>query len=87
MWTKEGLHELVRTKLGEYLFIVASNREPYIHTYAGSEIKCQIPASGLTVALDLVMQACGGTWIAHGSGDADKEDEKNKVTVPPEELQ
>ncbi len=45
-----------------------------------------IPASGLTVALDPVMQACGGTWIAHGSGDADKEvvDSANKVSVPPD---
>jgi len=87
MWTKESLQELVRTKLGDYLFIVVSNREPYIHTYSGSEIKCQVPASGVTVALDPVMQACGGIWIAHGSGDADQElvDEHNKVAVPPEE--
>jgi alpha,alpha-trehalose-phosphate synthase [UDP-forming] len=87
MWTREALHELIGNKLGEYLFIVVSNREPYIHTYAGSEIKCQVPASGLTVALDPVMRACGGTWIAHGSGDADKEvvDEKNKVNIPPDE--
>jgi trehalose 6-phosphate synthase len=87
MWTKDGLRELVRTKLGDYLFIVVSNREPYIHAYVGSEIKCEVPASGLTVALDPVMQACGGTWIAHGSGDADGEvvDERNKVAVPPEE--
>jgi alpha,alpha-trehalose-phosphate synthase [UDP-forming] len=89
MWTKESLQELVRTKLSDYLFIVVSNREPYIHTYAGSKIKCQVPASGVTVALDPVMQACGGTWIAHGSGDADRElvDEHNKVAVPPEEPQ
>jgi len=87
MWTKETLHELVRTKLGDYHFVVVSNREPYVHTYAGSEIKCQVPASGLTVALDPVMRACGGTWIAHGSGDADREvmDDQNKVGVPPEE--
>jgi trehalose 6-phosphate synthase len=46
-----------------------------------------VPASGLTVALDPVMRACGGTWIAHGSGDADKEvvDKDNKVSVPPNE--
>ncbi len=86
MWTKESLHDLVRNKLSEYLFIVVSNREPYIHTHVGSEIRCQVPASGLTVALDPVMRACGGTWVAHGSGDADREvvDEKNKVMVPPD---
>ena len=87
MWTKESLQELVGTKLSDYLFIVVSNREPYVHTYDGTEIKYEVPASGLTVALDPVMQACGGTWIAHGSGDADREvvDERNKIAVPPNE--
>ncbi len=87
MWTKESLCELVHNQLKDYLFIVVSNREPYIHTFTGNEIKWSIPASGLTVALDPVMQACGGTWIAHGSGDADKVvvDPANKVSVPPGE--
>jgi trehalose-6-phosphate synthase len=86
MWTKESLFDLVHEKLADYLFIVVSNREPYIHTFSGEEIKCQIPASGLTIALDPVMQACGGIWIAHGSGDADKQvvDSANKISVPPE---
>jgi trehalose 6-phosphate synthase len=88
MWTRESLDELVREKLSGYLFVVVSNREPYIHTLSGRKIVCQVPASGLTVALDPVMQACGGTWIAHGSGDADREvvDKDNKVGVPPEEV-
>jgi alpha,alpha-trehalose-phosphate synthase [UDP-forming] len=87
VWTKESLHELVREKLGDYLFIAVSNREPYIHSFSGKKVVCQVPASGLTVALDPVMRACGGTWIAHGSGDADREvvDKNNKVGVPPEE--
>ena len=87
MWTKQSLFELVQEKLRDRLFVVVSNREPYIHTYSGRKIVAQIPASGLTVALDPVMQACGGTWIAHGSGDADKEvvDENDKVSVPPNE--
>ncbi|MFH0768035.1 MAG: trehalose-6-phosphate synthase, partial [Chloroflexota bacterium] len=87
MWTRESLHDLVKEKLSGYLFIVVSNREPYIHSFSGSEITCQVPASGLTVALDPVMQACGGIWVAHGSGDADKEmvDKENKISVPPGE--
>ena len=86
MWTRESLHDLVREKLAGYLFVVVSNREPYIHTFSGREIVCHVPASGLTVALDPVMQACGGIWIAHGSGDADREvvDKDNKVGIPPE---
>jgi trehalose 6-phosphate synthase len=87
MWTRESLNNLVREKLSGYLFVVVSNREPYIHTFSGRKIVTHVPASGLTVALDPVMQACGGTWIAHGSGDADREvvDKDNKVGVPPEE--
>jgi trehalose-6-phosphate synthase len=86
MWTRQSLNELVKEKLADYLFVVVSNREPYIHTFSGGKITYRVPASGLTVALDPVMQACGGIWIAHGSGDADREvvDKDNKVGIPPE---
>jgi trehalose-6-phosphate synthase len=86
MWTRDSLSELVKEKFSEYLFIVVSNREPYTNTFSGQEIILQVPASGLTVALDPVMQACGGTWIAHGSGDADWDtvDADNKLSVPPD---
>jgi len=86
MWNQADLHRLVKEKLSGYLFVVVSNREPFIHTYAGDKIECTVPASGLTTALDPVMRACGGTWVAHGNGSADKEvvDSKNIVLVPPE---
>ena len=85
-WDKERLYQLVQEKLGDYLFLVVSNREPYIHTMSGDEIICNRPVSGLTEALDPVMRASKGTWIAHGSGDADKKavDSRNRVAVPPE---
>jgi trehalose-6-phosphate synthase len=85
-WTKEDLQQLVTAKLADELFIVVSNREPYIHVLSNDRIECIVPASGLTVALDPVMRACGGTWIAHGSGNADKQvvDDKNRILVPPE---
>ena len=37
-------------------------------------------------ALDPVMRACGGLWVAHGSGDADRQtvDHRDHVAVPPE---
>ena len=87
MWTKEGLLELTRSKLLDYRFILVSNREPYVHSYSGGEIECAQPASGLTVALDPIMRACGGTWVAHGSGDADRRmvDANSHVGVPPGE--
>jgi trehalose-6-phosphate synthase len=83
---KESLARLVQDKLRDYLFVAVSNREPYIHSRVGDHITCQIPASGLTIALDPIMQACGGTWIAYGSGNADREvvDQSNKVGVPPD---
>jgi alpha,alpha-trehalose-phosphate synthase [UDP-forming] len=84
LWTRESLNDLVKEKLSDYLLIIVSNREPYIHTYSAREVTIQKPASGLTVALDPVMQACGGTWVASATGDADKEvvDINNKVRVP-----
>jgi trehalose-6-phosphate synthase len=53
--------------------IVVSNREPYIHQRRGERIEVQRPASGLVTALEPIMRACSGTWIAHGSGSADRE--------------
>ena len=48
-------------------------------------IEVQRPASGLVTALEPVMRACSGTWIAHGSGSADRDvvDAHDHVTVPP----
>src|SRR5713101_4299586 len=85
-WAKERLEEVARTRLDGAKLIVVANREPFIHVYDGEEIRWMKPASGLTTALDPVMQACSGTWVAHGSGDADREvsDDRGRVGVPPE---
>ena len=66
--------------------IVVSNREPYIHIRKEDQIEVHRPASGLVTAVEPVMRACSGTWIAHGSGSADREtvDKKDRVQVPPE---
>jgi trehalose 6-phosphate synthase len=65
--------------------LVVSNREPYIHVRRGSRIEVQRPPSGLVTALEPIMRACSGTWIAHGSGsaDADVVDSRDRVAVPP----
>jgi len=88
-WTPARLKEHVRTLLQEKPLYVISNREPYMHEKKGKKIECLVPASGLVTALEPVLKACGGTWIAHGSGDADREvvDAHSKIRVPPEELQ
>ncbi len=85
-WDKDSLYHLVKERLGDCLFLVVSNREPYIHTISGDRIVSHRPVSGLTQALDPVMRASRGTWIAHGSGDADRQavDAHDRVPVPPE---
>jgi trehalose 6-phosphate synthase len=88
-WTRERLEEVARTRLGGAKLIVVANREPFIHLYDGEDIRCTQPASGLTTALDPVLRACRGTWVAHGSGDADQAvaDARGRVAVPPEDPQ
>ena len=80
------MYQLVQEKLGDRLFLVVSNREPYIHSMSGDEIVCTRPVSGLTEALDPVMRASKGTWIAQGTGDADRKvvDAHDHIAVPPE---
>ena len=65
--------------------IAISNREPYVHEYNGEHIDCSVPTGGVVAAIDPVMQAAKGTWIAWGSGDADQDcsDAKGCVRVPP----
>jgi trehalose 6-phosphate synthase len=86
-WTRNRLEEVARTRLGGAKLVVVANREPYIHAYDGDDIRCLRPASGLTTALDPVLRACRGVWVAHGSGDADRAaaDEHGRVAVPPED--
>lgn len=83
---KRYVQKVLRERLKDYRLIVVSNREPYIHRWKDGEIECLRPASGLTIALDPVAQICGGVWIAHGSGSADRAtvDENGKVWVPPQ---
>ena len=85
-WTADQLKvETDNLLLGKKL-VVVSNREPYMHIREGNEIKCIIPASGMITAMEPILKACGGLWIAHGSGDADKEmvDQADKLVVPPQ---
>jgi trehalose-6-phosphate synthase len=89
MWDKISLLELIRSKMTDHQFIVVANREAYAHRFAGGgeTIECIRPASGMAAALDPLMLASGGTWIGHGSGDADRAtvDEFDHVRVPPDD--
>jgi trehalose 6-phosphate synthase len=86
IWDQEALRATLRSELHGNDVIVVSNREPYIHVRTDEGVRMQRPASGLVTALEPVMRACSGTWIAHGSGSADREtvDRNDRVAVPPE---
>lgn len=87
-WTAERLKQTLNRHLHGEKIVIVANRAPYIHQYTGDgKIEVQHPASGLVTALEPVMRACSGVWVAHGSGSADREtvDRHDHVRVPPGE--
>lgn len=84
-WTPQKLRSLLHDELAGDEMLVVSNREPYIHEQGEKGIVVRRPASGLVTAVEPVMRACSGTWIAHGSGSADRVmvDAHDRVQVPP----
>jgi trehalose 6-phosphate synthase len=85
-WTPETLHRMLENQLPDAEIIVVSNREPYIHNHEPDGIALHTPASGLVAAIEPAMRACGGVWIAHGSGSADRDvvDAADHIRVPPD---
>jgi trehalose-6-phosphate synthase len=85
-WSPAMLRNVLTHKLPGAQVIVVSNREPYIHNRDGNNIVVQTPASGLVAAIEPIMRACGGTWVAHGSGSADRDtvDRSDRIRVPPD---
>jgi len=87
-WTPQALQLVVRDQLHSPQMIVVSNREPYAHEFdEHGAIEVRVPASGMVTALEPVMRACSGTWVAHGSGTADRQtvDRSDHVRVPPDD--
>jgi trehalose-6-phosphate synthase len=88
VWTADRLRVSLRLKLEDKPLFVVSNREPYMHVRDEKDkaIHVIVPASGVVTALEPVLKACNGTWIANGSGNADREavDEHDRLQVPPE---
>ena len=87
VWTEAKLKDLIQAKLGGDAFFVVSNREPFMHVMDQVTRKIRLirPASGVVTAIDPILRALGGMWIAQGSGDADRKftNSKNKLGVPP----
>ncbi|WP_018431153.1 trehalose-6-phosphate synthase [Hoeflea sp. 108] len=84
-WSPQMMRQVIARDLPEAEIILVSNREPYIHDLRDGEVEMLVPASGLVSALEPVMRACAGTWIAHGGGSADHlvVDEHDRIDVPP----
>ncbi len=88
-WTADRLRVFVQSRLGGDRLFAVSNREPYEHVRRNGVVECVVPASGLVTALEPVLRACAGTWIAQATGDADLDavDDHGRVRVPPEHPQ
>jgi trehalose 6-phosphate synthase len=87
-WTPQALRQVVRDHLHSAQVIIVSNREPYIHNFdADHHPVVQVPASGMVTALEPIMRACSGVWVAHGAGSADREtvDRFDQIRVPPDD--
>jgi trehalose 6-phosphate synthase len=88
LWTAERLKQTLNRDLQGEKIVILANREPYVHNRTGDGgIEVQHPASGLVTALEPIMRACSGVWVAHGSGTADRDtvDRHDHVRVPPDE--
>jgi len=86
VWTAERLRAIFQDHLAGTRLFVVSSREPHEHVYRGKTITPLVPASGVATALEPILSSCDGTWIAHGSGNADRQvvDERDCVRVPSE---
>lgn len=85
-WTAGTLKTILHEQLSGDEIMIVSNRQPYIHNRRDGHIEVQMPASGVVTALEPVMRACSGVWVAHGNGTADQEvvDDHDRIRVPPE---
>jgi len=81
------LAEIVSRVSAGAKLIVVSNREPYVHVREEEGIRVVRPASGMVTAIEPIVRAVGGTWIAYGGGSADRlvVDEKNRIALPPDD--
>lgn len=86
IWSPDTLRRVIDSELPAAEIILVSNREPYIHNLKDGKVELIVPASGLVSALEPIMRACAGTWIAHGGGTADRMvvDRDDRIAVPPD---
>ena len=83
----ERLRHLIAERIANAKLVLVANREPYIHQYVEGGIRVNRPASGLVTGVEPLLKACGGVWVAHGSGSADRPtaDAQGRLLVPPDQ--
>jgi trehalose 6-phosphate synthase len=86
-WTAERLKEFIKANLKDRKIFMVSNREPYVHNKVRNEIQEPVSIGGMVTAIEPVMEACGGLWVANGMGSADREtaDKDGRLQVPPDD--
>ena len=79
------LRAFIGEKFGDTPIVVVANREPYVHDHTPAGIRITTTAGGLVTALEPLLRATHGTWVAHASGSADDVtvDDSYRVAVPP----
>ena len=87
MINAEDLVKYAKKSLKNKKFIVAIQREPYLHIKTNDGIKLEKVAGGAHILLDGILRQIGGLMVAIGSGngDMDTADEKGRIQVPPKE--
>ncbi len=85
-WSAATLQEFVSSHLPSEQLITVSYRQPYAHCRTNAGITWSTPASGLVTAIEPIMRACRGTWVAVATSDADRAvaDEQGALMVPPD---
>ncbi|MFY9287939.1 MAG: trehalose-6-phosphate synthase [Alphaproteobacteria bacterium] len=85
-WSAKTLFEFVKNYLPSEQLITVSYRQPYAHSKTAQGITWSVPASGLVTAIEPIMTACSGTWIAVATSEADRQvaDDEGAIMVPPD---
>jgi trehalose 6-phosphate synthase len=86
VWTAERLRDWLSRVYAGRSIVVLANREPFRHDRTPSgAIEVKRSAGGLVTALEPLIQASSGVWVAHGAGTADRivVDGRDGLDVPP----
>ncbi|MEI6144199.1 MAG: trehalose-6-phosphate synthase [Candidatus Berkelbacteria bacterium] len=86
-WNDSTIDKILKDNFLDYSFIIASNRQPYLHTFDDKgKVVCKTTVDGISMVFDSIMRKNQGTWVSYGGSVADKlaVDSKDHVMVPPQ---